>query len=369
MQGWVVDALSWVWIFLTASAFGASASIVLAVIPAGILPPSGLRPLDISGFFLFLVASTCLTYVAQQGSRWNWFDDMHITVLTLTGFVAILLFAIRQIVRPRPGSPVNPAVFNNQNFCFGFMVSFVVGISLFGSSWLIPGFTLNVLGFTATEAGALMIPGSVLFIAGIFLTAFLIGKCHIPSLATIPMGILLVMAGVWMLSCSTSDSGGADMAAGLLVRSAGLGFLSLALPLYALGDLKGSLNVHGVALFSTFRQMGGLVGVALLQRYMDHLHAQNRTILASHLTEGGTALTERLQNLQSMLLIQGIEPEAAANTAIALMKRAMETQVSVLAYNEAFFALALVFVAAAPLLAPFKAWLAKHSGPHVAPHD
>jgi DHA2 family multidrug resistance protein len=358
LQGWMVDALSWHGIFIAAAVCGLPALAIFAAIPPDILPSSGVRRKDLPGFLLFLFAAVCLTYIAQQGSRWNWFDDERITLVTLAGFASLLAFVIRQAAC-RPALLIDTTVFRNTDFCFGIAASVAAGIVLFGSTWIIPNFALNVSGFTATEAGMLLLPGGFMFSAVLFFSAFLIGKCHVPVMGTIPLGLVLMLTSMWMLSGSTGDSGSADMAAALLMRASGAGFLFLALTLFTLSALKGALNTQGVALFAVQRQLGGLLGLALLQRYLDHQNALNRTVLASHIPEGGAALVERMRDLQTLLQNRGMEAGDAAQGAMAILRKSMESQIGALSYDETFLAIIIIVFMCVPLLVSFKIWLGR----------
>mgnify|MGYP003623656159 CR=1 FL=1 len=289
-------------------------------------------------------------------------------VMAVCGCAALLACMLRWSFHPRGNGVVALSVFRDPQFCFGFMTSSVAGVALFGSTWLIPGFSLNVAGMTATGAGALVAPGGFMFLAALAVTAFLLRVCRMPPLATIPLGILLIMAGMWMLSGSTSESGSAALLPALLVRGAGLGFLFLSLTIYALGGLEGSRIAQGVALFTTNRQFGGLFGVAVLQRYLDHQNALNNTTLSSHLDSGSVLLSERLNSLQAALQSRGMEAGEAAKAAMAFLKKSMGAQEGTLSYNEAFFAVLFVFLIAAPLLLTFEVWLAKRHPANIVAH-
>jgi DHA2 family multidrug resistance protein len=364
----MVDVLTWEAIFLAAAAFGMAATITLSGIPVTVMACSGPKRRDVGGFLLFAGAAVCLTYVAQEGSRWNWFEARHIVIMTVCGLAALLTCALRWAVFARKRALVSLSVFGNHDFCFGFMVSFVAGVALFGSTWLIPGFSLNILGFTATEAGALVAPGGVALLIALILTTLLVSLSRINPLATVPLGIILIMAGMWLLSGSTSESGSADLLIPLLIRGAGLGFLFLSLTIYALGGLAGSRIAQGVALFTTHRQFGGLFGVAFLQRYLDHQNALNASILSSHLETGGVLLSERLQIVQAALQNRGMETGEAATASTIFLKKILSTQSNTLSYNEAFFAVIIVFFIAAPLLILFKIRLSKHHSGTDAAH-
>ena len=361
LQGWMVDALTWEAIYIAAAVFGLAAFFTLSCLPSRIMASSGPKRADITGFLLFGIAAVSLTYIAQEGSRWNWFEANHIIALTVCGFTALLACILRWVVFSWRGSLIRLSVFGNLDFCFGFLVSFVAGVALFGSTSLIPGFTLNVLDFTATEAGLLNAPGGLMFCIALGITALLLSFTRTNPLATVPLGIFLIMVGMWLLAGSTSESGSADLLLPLLIRGTGLGFLFLSLTIFALGGLTGSRIAQGVALFTTHRQFGGLFGVALLQRYMDHQNALNGSILSAHLGTGGSLVAERLQGVQAALQSRGMEAGEAAKAAMALLKKSLSLQSGTLSYNEAFFAIVLVFFVAAPLLILFKIWLSKLS--------
>jgi DHA2 family multidrug resistance protein len=109
-----------------------------------------------------------------------------------------------------------------------------------------------------------------------------------------------------------------------------------------------------VALFNVGRQVGGLVGIAGLSTYLDHQAALNRSILASYLAPGNPALAERQDMVTALLTARGYNPAEAASAAIAVIQKTLQAQVAVLSFSEAFLALALLFVVAAPILVSIK---------------
>lgn len=346
LQGWLVDNLSWSFIFISASLCGVASFLFLLPLKENILKKMGSPRLDYIGFALFCVAAICLTYVAQQGSRWNWWENRRITALMIIGTIALLVFiaaqAYKACCKTKTAAFVDAKVFDDNNFLFAFPISFITGIVLFGSTYLISSLTLGILGFTATSAGLLMIPGVITFIASMLVVIFFMQKLNIPGLVFAPIGIVVLIISMWMLTGSTSESGSTSMTPALLTRAGGLGLLILAINVFALNGLKKEHNVQGVALFITLRQAGGLFGVAMLQAYFNHQSALNKMILSSHLSEGCTLVSERLGTISSALQAQGMESGDAAKAAVALLNRSVDIQASVLSFNEAFFALVLL---------------------------
>ena len=365
LQGWLIDSQSWAWIFFGVVPI-ALAAIGLLLIADGPRPVAISRlPFDWTGFMLISVTFFCLTYVLNQGSRWRWFEEPRIVWLTLIGAAALLAFLGQQVIARGQGL-VDFTVFRSSDFSFAFIVSFVAGAALFGSAFLIPSFAVSVLAFTPTDAGQLLLPSGALFVGALFIAAFLMQVGGAPPIATVPFGILMIMAAMWMLSGSTSESGADDMMAAILLRGFGLGFLFLSITLIAFSELNNRNRAAGIGLFNTGRQLGGLMGVAGLQTMIDHNVTANATVLGASVTAGVPAVSERLTTMGTILAARGMDGVAAGRAAIGLLGRTITSQSTVIAFDTAFAAVALLFVIAAPVLVTIKIALALHAKVRVA---
>ena len=184
---------------------------------------------------------------------------------------------------------------------------------------------------------------------------------NLKPVATVPLGILSVMIAMWMLSGSTLESGAGDMMTALLLRGFGLGCLFLSITLIAFIRLAPSHLAFGIGLFNLGRQLGGLMGVAALQTLIDHQSAINRTVLGAALSPGSQAVAERLAEYSALFSGRGIEPGPAAAAARAALARSLARQGSVIAFDTAFAAVALLFVAAVPVIIAIKFTLTRRA--------
>jgi DHA2 family multidrug resistance protein len=304
--------------------------------------------MDWPSLALFMIAVSALTYVLNQGNRWGWFEEPTIVLLATVGIIALAGALAYQFVGDRDRRLLDFSVFMNGGFSFGFLASFAAGFALLGSSYLIPSFAISVLRMTPTQAGTLLLPSTAAFITTLFLTAFIIRRGVSPAL-TIPLGILGLMLSMWMLSGSTSESGIPDMLPGVLVRGCALGFLFLSITLITMLGLKGPAVVVGVALFNIGRQTGGLIGISFLQTFVEDQTAQNRAILAAYITPGRPEVIDRLSGVAHYLSTHGLEYGASKASAL-LIGKSVAVQSTTIAFNSAFFSVALFFLAAAPVL-------------------
>ncbi|UCI19076.1 MFS transporter [Mesorhizobium sp. B2-1-8] len=361
LQGWLVDHLSWDWIFLS--------NIPLGITSLALLATDGDRTywreirLPVPEIFLLGIGAALLTYVLLQGSRFNWFDDPDITVLATIGVATVGLLAIWETCLRSEGSLLAISPFGNPDFCFGLLVSLVAGLALSGSAYLIPAFALNVLDFTATGAGVLLLPSGMVLALALLLSGLAIEKTGIRPIMLVPFGILLFAGAMWLLSGSTSGSGSPDLTLPLLLRGGGLGLLFVALTLITLQGLAADALPFGIGLFNFGKQAGGLIGTALLQTYIDHQNAHNRTMLSAHLVRGDPAVDQRLRAIANVLASNGIDSASATKATLSVLQRTLEKQVATISFDEAFFALVLLFAVAAPCVILAKQLLGRQAAP------
>lgn len=352
MQGWVTDTLTWSWIFLLSVPFGLIGGLSL-LIPVNDQPRKAGR-FDWPGAALLGISTGCVVFVLQEGSRYDWFEEPKIFILSIAGAVSFALFLMWEAHAQKREALINASVLRDHNFAFGFVVSFVAGFALFGSAFVIPVFALTVIDLGPAHTGLLQLPSAASTALALLTAGGLIQVMKVSPIKFIPLGILCFMAAMWMLSDLTVESGPQDMTTPLLLRGIGLGFLFIPLTLITLSALNGRLLSHGVALFNFGRQMGGLIGIACLSTYLEHQTALNRSVLSSNFASGNPVLLERQDTVAGLLSARGYNEVEASSAAMAVIEKVTQAQVSVLSFNEAFLALAILFLVAVPILVSFK---------------
>jgi DHA2 family multidrug resistance protein len=359
MQGWLLDKTDWSLIFLCSVPFGIAGIAMLALSPEAEEVESNRTGFDPTGITLFGIAAFTLSFVLNQGNRWDWFNDHGVVLATAVGATALLAQILRQLYSRPSATLFNLGLFRNANFAFGIVASLAAGFALLGSSFAIPSFAVSVLKMTPTAAGSLLLPSSLMFVGSLFLSAYLIQKLKIPGIATVPVGILGFMLAMWLLSGSSSDSGIPDMTAAILIRGLALGFLFLSITLATLMSLDKSLLLYGVALFNIGRQLGGMIGISFLQTFIEDQTAQNRAVLAAHILPGREEVVSRIASLSHVLSSYGMEAGLASRTAAGLIGKQVLLQSTTIAFDTAFLSITLFFLGAAPCFIIWKIAIGK----------
>ncbi|MDZ5454427.1 DHA2 family efflux MFS transporter permease subunit [Labrys sp. ZIDIC5] len=365
LQGWVVDQFEWQWMFLASLPLGVVGGSAVFLAPRRYRSTITNGPFDWLGLILFGSGMTTMVFLTQEGSRHNWFDEVEIVQCAVLALIAFTSFGLWQCLPVNRRRLVDWKVFRDQHFSFGFAVSFVAGCALFGSAFVIPAFAMGVLDFSPTYAGVLLLPSGLFVCIGLLAAGAIIQFKNLDPSKPIPLGIACFMAAMWLLSGSTSQSGLADLVPSLLLRGFGLGLLFVSLTLVTLRDLPDRSLADGIALFNFGRQFGGQIGVAWLSTYLDRQNALNLTVLAPNLAPGNGALAERQEQLAAVLAARGYGMEEDTVALTSIIQKAVVQQVATLSFNECFLAVALLFVAAAPVLIATKLLLAR-TMPHEA---
>jgi len=357
-QGWMLEILTWQDIFLSIIPIGLIALTLLLCSSFNQETYISKAKFDWLGFSLFALTVFCLTFILNRGNRWDWFETDFICYLTLIGGVALSLFLIQQYRAQGGRVLLDFTPFRDENFSFGFLVSFAAGVSLFCSAYLIPSFAISSLGMRAMDVGIMMLPSGAAFFASLVITLILV-KLRRPPAITVPFGIACFILSMWWMAGLNGESGTPDMLPPLLLRSFGLGFLFLSITLFALTELARPIAAYGVALFYAARQAGGLFGLAFLETSLTNQTALNKNILATPLTSGNPLLSEHLGQLTMALTSRGMEMGTASRAALQMLGREVSIQATLIAFNSGFMMLMLFFFAATPFIVVGKISISK----------
>jgi EmrB/QacA subfamily drug resistance transporter len=259
LGGFLVDNLSWRWIFYVNVPIGL---IALAVITTRFNARAGKisRRIDYVGTALLAGGlSAIVLYTSLGGTTYPWSSDLMI-LLVVVGVVLLAVFALAEA---RAAEPILAlGLFRNRVFTVAGALSFIVGVALFGSVTYLPLYLQDVKGHSPTISGLLMTP----MMAGVVITS--IGSGQLISkfgrYKPFPIaGTAIAAFGLLLLSGLQVDTSPLVASAYMLVLGLGLGFLMQVLVLAAQNavDYK-DLGVASSAP-TLFRLMGGSIGVAI----------------------------------------------------------------------------------------------------------
>src|SRR6202023_1933872 len=128
-----------------------------------------LRDFDVTGMLLMATFLGCLQYALQEGPRSDWLDDYTIRAAVAVSPVGGSLFFWRALTYRQP--IVDLRAYLNRNFAFGSFFTFVVGIGMYGTTYLVPLFLAQVRCYDAFQIGlAIIVTGPVTMVLSPFST-------------------------------------------------------------------------------------------------------------------------------------------------------------------------------------------------------
>ncbi|RZU36824.1 DHA2 family multidrug resistance protein [Fluviicoccus keumensis] len=284
--------------------------------------------IDWSGLVSMGLFLGCLEFALDEGPRHDWFSERSVLLATITGTLSAIFFFWRSFTSLNP--IVNLRVFANRNFAVGSVISFVVGVSLYGMVYLIPLFLGQVRHFNSLQIGETMMVMGV----AMFITAPWIGRLSAKMDTRVLVGIGLVIAsfGVWLNSHMTSAAGPEDLFWPQILRGVGLMCAMIVMSQLALSTLPLTEMKNGSALFNLTRNIGGAIGLACINTIMDWRFAFHWQHLAA-LTDPARAPVQAML-AGSGAAMQGELGGQSGAAAIALLQQKIRLQATTLAFND-----------------------------------
>lgn len=264
--GFLVEQLSWRWIFYINLPLGLLA---LLVIGSVFRPPVARVKHDIDyigAFFLTVALASLVLITSLGGTQFAW-ASLDILCLSLFALIGLVGFVLEQRRAAEPIMPLH--LFRHRTFVLAGLIGFIVGVSLFGSVTFLPMYMQVVKDATPTSAGLQMLPlmGSLLVVSAI--TGRLISRWGRYRIFPI-LGTLLQVIALGLLSRLDLDTPTALMNLYMGLLGAGLGMVMQVLILAVQNSVE--LRHMGVATSGAtlFRSIGGAIGVSVFGALFSH---------------------------------------------------------------------------------------------------
>lgn len=350
LGGYLVDHFSWPYIFYINVPIGIIATLLTLSFVRS--PKYGEKlkahQVDWIGIVLLSAFIGSLQYVLEHGQQDDWFNDEWIVRLSILSVVGLFFFIWRQLTYTYP--IVNLKVLKDSNLRVGVVMSFIMGFGLYGSTFIIPIYTQSILGWTATDAGLLLVPSSITVAIMMPFIGKLIQR-GVPQTYLVAMGFLsFFIFTYWMHNIMTPDTGEEHMFWPLIVRGLGLGLLFVPITTLSLSGLKGKSIGEGAAFTGMMRQLGGSFGIAIITTFLARFGQEHRVNLIGYLDPTRVAVQEKIRGLQNAFMAKGYSAEIALQKAYKVMEMGVTKQSTVLSYMDVFLYLGVLFLFCIPFI-------------------
>jgi MFS transporter, DHA2 family, multidrug resistance protein len=334
--GFITDWMSWHWLFFINIVPGIGITVgVLALVDFD-QPNFGLLDrFDWFGLVAMAGFLGSLEYVLEEGPQYKWLQDTSVAVCAAVCAVSAIAFFYRVLTVEEP--IVDIRAFTDRNFGIGCLISFCIGIGLYGLTYMYPRYLAEVRGYSP-----LMI-GETMFVSGItmFLTAPIVGRLmqRIDLRYIIATGLVIFALGSWQMTWITRDYDFYELLVPQILRGIGMMFAMVPTNTIALGTLRPDRVKNASGLFNLTRNLGGAVGLAIINQVLNQRTDLHITRLQERVTWGNATATETLNMFTQRL--QGMGD--AALMAMKQLSQIVHRQAVVMGYGDAFFMLTVFY--------------------------
>jgi MFS transporter, DHA2 family, multidrug resistance protein len=334
--GIITDAMSWHWLFFINVVPGIGITIgVLALVDFDSPNYALLQRFDWWGLLFMGGFLGALEYVLEEGPQYEWLQDTSVAVCAWIGGISAIAFFWRVLTVDEP--IVDLRTFTNRNFSIGCVLQFCIGIGLYGLTYMYPRYLSEVRGYSA-----LMI-GETMFVSGVtmFLVAPIVGRLmlKVDLRYIIAAGLIIFGLGSWQMTWITRDYDFYELLVPQILRGIGMMFAMIPTNNIALGTLAPERVKNASGLFNLMRNLGGAVGLAVINQVLNERTDLHITRLQDRVTWGNTTATETLNMFTQRM--QGVGD--AALMAMKQLSQIVHRQAVVMGYGDAFFMLTLFY--------------------------
>ncbi len=237
-------------------------------------------PIDVWGLVFLVSGIGCLQFVLERGQADDWFDSNLILINTIIAVVSIVGLIWWELRTKHPILELRH--FKNKSFTGGVLLMSGVGVVLYGLIFIIPVFVSTIQGLTATQTGALFIPGALF--AAMLMPLIGASLRKIDARYLIATGIIGLSVAAYQISFFDTLTSVDGMFLPLLIRGGALAFLFVPINTIVLSQFHGPEIGQAAGLLNLCRQLGGSVGIALISTFFQRYQVTSYSVLANHVT-------------------------------------------------------------------------------------
>jgi DHA2 family multidrug resistance protein len=286
---------------------------------------------DWLGVLTMALGLGCLETVLEEGNRNDWFGSPFIVRLAVVAVVSLAAFVYLELKRPAP--LLNLRLLSRRNFGLGTCANFIFGFSMFGWIYLIPQYLSRMQGYSSQEIGGVMV---WLGLPQLFLIPF-IPKIlrHVQARALVIAGYSLFIGGSLLAMFLSDNFSGPEFLGSSLVRAFAQAMTMAPLSAIAIAGIEPQFAGSASALFNATRNMGGAVGIALLQTILTKREQFHSDVLSSQVSLFGAATRQRLDRLTDYFMAHGMSDLGFAyREAVVATGRAVRHQAFLLGFSD-----------------------------------
>jgi DHA2 family multidrug resistance protein len=302
-----------------------------------------LREGDWPGVITMAIGLSALQTVLEEGNKDDWFGSAFIVRLSIIAAVALAAFLWIELTANKP--LLNLRLLVRRNFGFGMLANFLLGIALYGSVYILPVYLSRIQGYNAEQIGMVLAWTGLPQLALIPLVPRLMKRFD-PRLV-IGVGFALFAVSNFMNIYMTSDYANDQLFWPNVVRAVGQALIMTPLSAVATAGIEAENAGSASGLFNMMRNLGGAVGIAMLQTFLTKREQYHSNVLMPSVSLLEQATRTRIEALTQYFVSHGVTDRAqASHRAVIAIGHIVQKQAFILAFSDTFYLLGAAMLVA-----------------------
>jgi MFS transporter, DHA2 family, multidrug resistance protein len=352
LGGWLTENFDWRWVFFINLPVGLFALWgILRYLPES-RPKS--EPLDMFGFVSLGIAIGTLQMLLDRGELLDWFDSLEIKLEAAAALASFAFFAAHTCT-VKGISFLDRELLKDRNFVTSSMFGFIVGVVLYGTMALLPTFLQNLMDYPVVYTGEVTAPRGI----GTMIAMIIVGRLvrRIDLRVIMALGFGLTAVALYQMTHITLQMDSQLIIVSGFIQGLGIGFTFVPLSAAAFATLAPRLRNQGTPIFSLMRNIGGSVGISIVQTLLTRGSAQAHAQLAATVAPGNPGLI----NLPALI-------DPATQSGLAMLNAEVTRQAALIAYVNDFWVMTAITLLVIPLLLLIRRPGSRSTGTADVPH-
>jgi DHA2 family multidrug resistance protein len=361
LGGWITDNYNWRWIFFINVPVGILAlylSNKLISDPEAFTAErlaakkQGRLTIDGIGITLITLASATLEIALDRGQIDDWFNDSFITTMIVVAVFGWIATVVWELYAKDP--IIDFSLLRSRNFAIAAILLFVFGISLFGTTNLIPQMLQELYGYRAIDAGLVLGPGALVITLLAPVSAQLLQRKLVSPKILLFASMSIVGLAMFVYSWMNLDTNASHYRWERMLQATGYGIFLVPVNIIAYSQLRPDQNNKASSLTNLFRNWGGSFGIAFVTTESVRRQDFHQSNLVSRLDSGSQVFQQMSHAVAGYLMQHGFTKADANTGVLGVVYEQISRQSLFLAFMDCFVVVGWVTLATIPLVLAIK---------------
>lgn len=341
--GWLVDNYGWPWVFYINVPFAIVGLIMVSTFVHD--PPyfkRGINRVDWNGIALLTIGLTAMQIVLERGEEVDWFASHWICAGAALAAAALTALVVWELRSPEP--VINLRLFRNLELSVGSGLGALIGFVLYGSSFVLPQLTQDLLNYPAYQAGMVLLPRAMAMLIAMPVAGRLFN--YVSPRVMVAFGLLSIFLSQYWIGELTLAVGFWSIAAPLILLGGGLAFPMVTLSTVSLSSMPRPSMTGAASLYTLARRVAGNIAYAVLATMIARREQFHRTRLVEGVTSLDPYYARMHAGFTARLVQHGLNTAATSGPSLAMMNAMLNRQSLMMAYNDTNWVVAIMALVA-----------------------